>query len=145
MRAMMTLLDLPTELLTRVLGIAIAVHPIPAHVLVLNKFIYDTASPILYKHLYFPSMFSMMRFPSVIWGSDTMWKPRTITVELAGGEVGKGAFRQLLRLFASTPFRQDAMSSTRLELEDLRLCMHSTSGGDGDADDRSFLALDFVE
>ncbi|KAI0249784.1 hypothetical protein BJV78DRAFT_641968 [Lactifluus subvellereus] len=143
MRAM-TLLDLPIELLTRVLDIATAVHPIPAHVLVLNKFIYGIASPILYKDLYFPSMFAMMRFPSVIWGSDTVWKPRTITVELAGGEVGKGAFRQLLRLFASTPFRRDAMNSTRLELEDLRLCMHSTSGGDSDGDDRSFLALDFV-
>jgi hypothetical protein len=141
----MTLLDLPIELLIQVLDIATTIHPIPAHVLVLNKFIYGIASPILYKHLYFPSTFAMARFPSVIWGSDTVWKPKTITVELAGGEVGKGAFRQLSRLFASTPFRQDAMNSIRLELEDFRLCMHTTSGGDSDADDRSFLALDFVK
>ena len=140
----MTLLDLPIELLIRVLDIAIAVHPIPAHVLLLNKCIYGIASPILYKHLYFPSLLAMVRFPSVTWGSDTVWKPQTITVELAGGEVGKGAFNHLSRLFASTPFRRSA-DSTRLELEDLRLCMHSTSGGDGGADDRSFLALDFVK
>jgi hypothetical protein len=144
----MTLLDLPIELLIRVLDIATAVHPIPAHVLVLNKFIYGVASPILYKHLYFPSLLAMARFPSVIWGSGTVWKPQTITVELAGGEVGKGAFRLLSRLFASTPFRlgqADSVGPTRLELEDLRLCMHSTSGGDSDADDQSFLALDFVK
>jgi hypothetical protein len=141
----MALLDFPIELLILVLDIAIAVHPIPAHVLVLNKCIYGIASPILYKHLYFPSLLAMARFPSVTWGSNTVWKPQTITVELAGGEVGKGAFNHLSRLFASTPFRRDSVGSTRLELEDLRLCMHSTSGGDSDADDRSFLALDFVK
>jgi hypothetical protein len=145
---MMNLLDLPIELLIRALDIAIVVHPVPAYVLVLNKFIYGIASPILYKHLYFSSLLAMARFPSVIWGSDTVWKPRTINVKLAGGEVGKGAFRQLSRVLASIPFRQDAtgMNTTRLELEDFCLCMHTTSRGDRDGgDDQSLVVLDFVE
>jgi hypothetical protein len=143
---MMNLLDLPIELLIQALDIAIVVHPIPAYLLVLNRFIYGIASPILYKHLYFSSLLAMARFPSVIWGSDAGWKPRTITVELAGGEVGKGAFRQLSRVLANISFKQNAMNTTRLELEDFRLCMHSTRGGDSDGgDDQNFLALDFVE
>ncbi len=139
----MYLLDLPPELLIRVLDVATAIHPIPAHVLVINKFIYDIAAPILYRHLYFPSISAMARFPTVIWGSETVGKAGTITVNLAGAEVGRGAFRDLLRLLSKTRFPTDVTSLTRLELEDLRLCLHSTN--DGDMDDQSLKALDFVE
>ena len=140
---MMYLLDLPPELLIRVLDIATAVHPIPAHILVLNKFIYSIAAPILYRHPYFPSISAIARFPTVIWGSKTVGKPRTITVNLAGAEVGRGAFRDLSRLLSKTRFPRDVTNLTRLELEDLRLCLHSTN--DGDTDDKSLRALDFVE
>jgi len=141
----MNLLDLPPELLIRVLDIATSIHPIPFHVLVLNKLVYRIASPILYKHLYFPSVSAMAYFPPVIWGSETVGKPSTITVKLAGGEVGRGAFRNLWRLLSKTRFLRDVTSSTstaRLELEDLRLCMHSTS--DSDADDQTLQALECV-
>lgn len=136
------LLDLPTELLAQILGIAIAVHPIPAHVLVLNKFIFVVASGILYQHLDFSSTSAMARFPPKIWGSDTLRKPSRITVRLSGGEVGKGAFRQLRGLLESVRF-QDVTESDNLELEDLHLCMHTTS--DGDADDQSLSALELVK
>jgi hypothetical protein len=139
----MYLLDLPPEILIQVLEIATAIHPIPAHVLVLNKFIYRMATPILYTHLHFPSMSSVARFPSVIWGSETVMKPSTIAVKLAGGEVGRGPFRALWQLFSRTRFPGGATTSTRLELKDLCLCMHSTS--DGDADDQSLQALDLVK
>lgn len=139
----MYLLDLPPELLIQVLGIATAIHSVPAHVLVLNKLIYRIASPILYRHLHFLSTSAVARFPSVIWGSETVWKPSTITVKLAGGEVGRGAFRDLGRLLSRTRFLRDVKGSTVLELEDLRLCMHSTS--DSDADDQSLQALGFVK
>ncbi|KAH8993582.1 hypothetical protein EDB86DRAFT_3171483 [Lactarius hatsudake] len=135
------LLSLPTELLEQILGIAIAVHPIPAHVLVLNKFIFAIASRILYQHLDFSSTSAMARFPPMIWGSETLRKPSSIAVRLSGGEVGKGAFRQIRRLFESTRF-QGATESDNLELEDLHLCMHSTS--DGDADDQNLSALELV-
>jgi|SRR5712671_483948 len=136
----MNLLDIPPELLIRVLDIATSIHPIPSHVLVLNKFVYRIASPILYKHLYFPSVSAMACFPTVIWGSEIIGKPSTITVKLAGGEVGRGAFRSLWRLFSKTRFQRDV---TKLELEDLRLCMHSTS--DNDADDQTLQALEYVK
>ena len=139
----MYLLDLPPELLIPVLDIATAVHPIPAHVLVLNKFIYSIAAPILYRHLYLPSISTIARFPTAIWGSETVGKPSTITVDLAGAEVGRGVFRDLLRLLSTTRFPRDAPNLTRLELEDLRLCLHSTN--DGDTDDKSLRALEFVE
>jgi len=141
----MNLLDLPPELLIRVLDIVTSIHPIPSHVLVLNKFLYRIASPILYKHLYFTSVSAMACFPSVIWGSETVGKPSTITVELAGGEVGRGAFRNLWRLLSEARFLRGVTNSTstaRLELEDLRLCMHSTS--DSDADDQTLQALEYV-
>jgi hypothetical protein len=143
------LLDLPPELLIRVLDVATAVHPIPAHVLVLNKLIYSIAAPILYRHLYLPSLSAIARFPTVIWGSETVGKPSTITVNLAGAEVGRGVFRDLLRLLSTTQFPRDGVANTnrlrvtRLELEDLRLCLHSTN--DGDTDDKSLRALEFVE
>lgn len=139
----MYLLDLPPELLIRVLDIATAIHPAPAHVLVLNKFIYWIASPILYRHLHLLSVSALARFPSVIWGSETVWQPSTITVKLAGGEVGRGAFRDLGRLLSGTRFPRDVNGSNALELENLHLCMHSTS--DGDADDQSLQALEFVK
>jgi hypothetical protein len=139
----MSLLDLPPELLVRVLDIATAIHPVPAHVLVLNKFIFWIASPILYRHLHFLSGSALARFPAVIWGSETVWRPSTITVRLAGGEVGRGAFRDLGRVLSGTRFPRDVNGSTALELENLRLCMHSTS--DGDADDQSLQALGFVK
>ncbi|KAH9027433.1 hypothetical protein EDB84DRAFT_1272662 [Lactarius hengduanensis] len=120
------LLSLPTELLEQILGIAIAVHPIPAHVLVLNKFVFAIASRILYQHLDFSSTSAMARFPPMIWGSETLRKPSSIAVRLSGGEVGKGAFRQIRRLLESTRF-QGVTESDNLELEDLHLCMHSTS------------------
>jgi len=138
----MYLLDLPPELLIQVLDIATAIHPVPAHVLALNKLIYRIASPILYRHLHFLSTSAVAQFPSVIWGSETVWKPSTITVKLAGGEVGRGAFRDLGRLLSRTRFLRDVKGSTVLELKDLRLCMHSTS--DNDADDQSLQALGFV-
>lgn len=137
------LLDLPPELLIRVLDVATAVHPIPAHVLVLNKFIYSIAAPILYRHLYLPSLSAIARFPTVIWGLETVGKPSTITVNLAAAEVGRGVFRDLLRLLLTTRFPRDGVTKTRLELEDLRLCLHSTN--DGDTDDKSLRALEFVE
>jgi hypothetical protein len=139
----MYLLDLPPELLIRVLDIATTVHPVPSHVLVLNKFIYWVASPILYRHLRFHSSFALARFPSVIWGSETVWQPSTINIKLSGGEVGRGAFRDLGRLLSRTRFLRDVHGSTTLELKDLRLCMHSTS--DSDADDQSLQALEFVK
>jgi hypothetical protein len=139
----MYLLDLPPELLIRVLDIATAVHPIPAHVLVLNRFIYGIAAPILYRNLYLPSISAIARFPAVIWGSKTVGKPSTITVNLAGAEVGRGVFRDLLRLLSTTRFPRDVTNLTRLELGDLRLCLHSTN--DGDTDDKSLRALEFVE
>ena len=142
----MYLLDLPPELLIQILDVATAVHPTPAHVLVLNKFIYSIAVPILYRHPYFPSLSAIARFPVVIWGSETVGKPSTITVNLAGAEVGRGAFRDLLRLLSTTRFPRDHVTNltvTRLELEDLRLCLHSTN--DGDTDDKSLRALEFVE
>ena len=139
----MYLLDLPPELLIRLLDIATAIHPIPAHVLVLNKFIYSIAAPILYRHLYLPSISTIARFPTAIWGSETVGKPSTITVDLAGAEVGKGVFRDLLRLLSTTRFPRDATNLTKLELDDLRLCLHSTN--DGDTDDKSLRALEFVE
>lgn len=139
----MYLLDLPPELLIRVLDVATTVHPIPAHVLVLNKFIYSVATPILYRHPYLPSISAIARFPTVIWGSEAVGKPSTITVNLAGAEVGRGVFRDLLRLLSTTRFTRDVTNLTRLELEDLRLCLHSTN--DGDTDDKSLRALEFVE
>jgi hypothetical protein len=139
----MHLIDLPPELLIRVLDVATAIHPIPAHVLVLNKFIYSIAAPILYRHPRFPSRSAMVRFPAAIWGSETVGKPSTVTVDLAGAEVGRGAFRDLWRLLSRTRFPRDAMKSNRLELDDLRLCMHSTN--DGDTDDQSFQALDLLK
>jgi hypothetical protein len=139
----MFLLDLPPELLIRVLDVATAIHPIPAHVLVLNKLIYGIAAPILYRHPHFPSISAMARFPPVIWGSEAVGKPSTITVNLAGAEVGRGAFRDLRRLLSRTRFPRAVMNSNRLELEDLRLCMHSTN--DGDTDDQSLQALDLVK
>jgi hypothetical protein len=140
----MYLLDLPPELLIRILDVATAIHPIPAHVLVLNKFIYSIAAPILYRHPYFPSLSAIARFPAVIWGSETVGKPSTITVDLAGAEVGRGAFRDLLRLLSTTRFPRDVITNvTKLELEDLRLCLHSTN--DGDTDDKTLRALEFVE
>ncbi|KAN0105651.1 hypothetical protein V8E52_010826 [Russula decolorans] len=139
----MYLLDLPPELLIRVLDIATAVHPIPAHVLVLNRFIYGIAAPILYRNLYLPSISAIARFPAVIWGSKTVGKPSTITVNLAGAEVGRGVFRDLLRLLSTTRFPRDVTNLTRLELGDLRLCLHSTN--DGDTDDKSLRALEFVD
>lgn len=142
----MYLLDLPPELLVRILDVATVIHPIPAHVLVLNKFIYSIAAPILYKHPYLPSILAIARFPTVIWGSETVGKPSSITVNLAGAEVGRGAFRDLLRLLSTTRFLRDvttATNFTRLELEDLQLCLHSTN--DGDTDDKSLRALEFVE
>ncbi|KAI9432939.1 hypothetical protein H4582DRAFT_2082774 [Lactarius indigo] len=135
------LLSLPTELLTQILGIAIAVHPIPAYVLVLNKFIFAIASRILYQHLDFSSTSAMARFPPMIWGSETLRKPSSIAVRLSGGEVGLGAFRQIRHFFESTRF-QGVTESDNLELEDLCLCMHSTS--DGDADDQNLSALELV-
>ena len=140
---MYQLLDFPPELLIQILDVATAVHPIPAHVLVLNKFIYSIAAPILYRHPYFPSISAIARFPTVIWGSETVGKPSTITVNLAGAEVGRGAFRDLLRLLSTTRFSRDVTNLTKLELEDLRLCLHSTN--DGDTDDKSLRALEFVE
>jgi hypothetical protein len=144
------LLDLPPELLIQVLDVATAVHPIPAHVLVLNKFIYSVAAPILYRHPYLPSISAIARFPAAIWGSETVGKPSTITVNLAGAEVGRGAFRDLLRLLSTTRFPRDdhvtdslPVTTGRLELVDLRLCLHSTN--DGDTDDKSLRALEFVE
>lgn len=140
----MYLLDLPPELLIPVLAVATAIHPIPAHVLVLSKFIYSIAAPILYRHPSFSSISALALFPPVIWGSDTVGKPSTITVDLAGADVGRGAFRGLWRLLSRTRFPRDVTNlTTRLELEDLRLRLHSTS--DGDADDQSLQALDFVE
>ncbi|KAI9508262.1 hypothetical protein F5148DRAFT_980110 [Russula earlei] len=138
----MYLLELPPELLIRILDIATSIHPVPAHVLVLNKFVYRTTCPILYKHLYFPSVSSMARFPSVIWGSETVGIPSAITVQLAGGEVGRNAFRDLWHLLSRARFLTDVIHSTRLELKDLRLCMHSTS--DNDADDQTLRALECV-
>ncbi|KAH9063266.1 hypothetical protein EDB87DRAFT_1558545 [Lactarius vividus] len=135
------LLSLPTELLEQILGIAITVHPIPAHVLVLNKFIFAIASRILYQHLNFSSTSAMAHFPPMIWGSKTLRKPSSITVRLSGGEVGKGVFRQIRRLFESTQF-QGVTESDNLELEDLHLCMHSTSHGD--ADDQNLSALELI-
>jgi hypothetical protein len=79
----------------------------------------------------------------VIWGSETVGKPSTITVNLAGAEVGRGAFRDLLRLLSTTRFPRDVTNLAKLELEDLRLCLHSTN--DGDTDDKSLKALEFVE
>ena len=140
----MYLLDLPPELLIRILVVALAIHPIPAHVLVLNKFIYSIAAPILYRHPYFSSISAMARFPPVTYGLETVGKPRTITVDLAGADVGRGAFRGLWGLLSRTRFPRDVTNlTTRLELEDLRLCLHSTN--DADADDQDLRALDFVE
>jgi len=144
----MYLLDLPPELLIRVLDVATAIHPIPAYVLVLNKFIYSIAAPILYRHPHLSSISAIARFPTVIWGSETVGKPSAITVNLAGAEVGRGAFRDLLRLLSTTRFRvpppRDVTNfASRLELEVLRLCLHSTN--DGDTDDKSLRALEFVE
>ena len=140
----MYLLDLPPELLIWILDVATAVHPIPAHVLVLNKFTYSIAAPILYRHLYFPSISAIARFPTAISGSETVGKPSTIAIDLAGAEVGRGAFRELLRLLSTTRFPRDRVTnSAKLELEDLRLCLHSTN--DGDTDDKSLKALEFVE
>lgn len=144
----MYLLDLPPELLIQILNVATAVHPIPAHVLVLNKFIYGIAAPILYRHPYFTSISAIARFPTVIWGSETVGKPSTIAVHLAGAEVGRGAFRDLLRLLSTTRFFMrdhptDNLTRARLELEDFRLCLHSTN--DGETDDKSLRALEFVE
>jgi hypothetical protein len=139
----MYLLDLPPELLIRVLDVATAIHPIPAHVLVLNKLIYSIAAPILYKHPYFPSISAMARFPPVIWGSETVGKPSTITVNLAGAEVGRGAFRDLWHLLSRSRFPKEVTNLNRLEIDDLRLCMHSTN--DGDTDDQSLQALDLVK
>jgi hypothetical protein len=136
------MLKLPIEPLAQILDIAIAIHPIPAHVLVLNRFIFAIASQILYQHLDFPSTSAMARFPPMIWGSDALRKPSSITVKLSGGEVGKGTFRQMRRLFESTRF-QDVTESDNLELDVLHLCMHSTS--DGDADDQSLTALELVK
>ena len=141
----MYLLDLPLELLIQILDVATAVHPVPAHVLVLNKFIYRIAAPILYRHPYFLSISAIARFPAAIWGSETVGKPSTITVHLAGAEVGRGAFRDLLRLLSTTRFPRDVSDVTnlKLELEDLRLCLHSTNHGD--TDDKSLEALGLVE
>jgi len=142
----MHLLDLPPELLIQVMEVTIAVHPIPAHVLVLNKFIYGIATPILYRHPYLSSISAIGCFPTVIWGSETVCNPSTITVNLAGAEVGRGTFRGLLRLLSTTRFptaTRDVANLTRLELDDFRLCLHSTN--DGNTDDKSLRALEFVE
>jgi hypothetical protein len=137
------MLRLPIELvLAQILGTAIAIHPIPAHVLVLNRYICVIASRILYQHLDFSSTTAMARFPPMIWRSDELRKPSSITVTLSGGEVGKGVFRQLRRLFESTRF-QDFTGSDNLELDVLHLCMHTTS--DGNADDQSLSALELVK
>lgn len=136
------MLRLPIELLAQILGIAIAIHPIPAHVLVLNRYIYAIASRILYQHLDFSSTTAMARFPQMICASDTWRKPSSITVTLSGGEVGNGVFRQMRHLFESNRF-QDFTESDNLELDGLHLCMHSTS--DGNADDQSLSALELVK
>ncbi|KAI0267278.1 hypothetical protein BC834DRAFT_69501 [Gloeopeniophorella convolvens] len=139
---MTSLLDLPTELLIQIFDAAVATHPCPGHILVLNKLIYRIASPLPYRHLHFSSLFSIACFPSTSWGLDTVHKPSTITIELAGGEVGKGVFRQLSRLLGRARFPRDAVRSNRLELDSLRLCLHSTS--DSEKDDRNLFALDLV-
>jgi hypothetical protein len=136
------MLRLPIELLAQILGTVIAIHPIPAHILVLNRYIYAIASRILYQHLAFSSTTAMARFPPMIWGSEELRKPSSITVTLPGGEVGKGVFRQMRRLFESTRF-QDFTESDNFELDVLHLCMHSTS--DGNADDQSLSALELVK
>lgn len=138
----MHLLDLPPELLIQILVIATVIHPIPAHVLVLNKIIYTIASQVLYRHLYFPSISAVVRFPSVNWGSETVGKPSTITIKLAGGEVDKGAFRELWRLLSRARFPRDD-DTGGLQLKGLHLCMHSTS--DSNADDQSLQALELVK
>jgi hypothetical protein len=138
----MYLLDLPPELLIRVLAVATAIHPIPAHVLVLNKFIYGIAAAILYRTpLLFLHLCAWRASHPVIWGSDTVGKPSTITVDLAGSRRRQGGLSVACGV-SSRRLDSRGMSTnltTRLELEDLRLCLHSTN--DADAADQSLQSL----
>ncbi|KAI0050328.1 hypothetical protein FA95DRAFT_1555839 [Auriscalpium vulgare] len=147
------LLALPDELLLRIISLALLVHPRPAHILALSRRVYAFAVPLLYGYLRFPSVRSLACFPAT-----PPRRPRTVTITLAGGEVGRGAFRELEHLFmkclfgvrrteghvnpATSAHTQEYQQLIWLELDELRLCMHSTASSV--TDDISLEALALV-
>ncbi|TFY61728.1 hypothetical protein EVG20_g6955 [Dentipellis fragilis] len=88
------LLNLPQELLIHIISLSLGVHPSPSHILVLNKYVNGFATDILYNALRFTSVRSLL-----VFNLHPTRLPRTVTVELAGGEVGRGAFGAMNFIF----------------------------------------------
>ncbi|KAI0037062.1 hypothetical protein K488DRAFT_81557 [Vararia minispora EC-137] len=136
----MSLDSLPIELLLECVELAVAVHPSPACIVAVNKRYYALAYNLLYAHPHIRSgraILLFLRTPPV--------PPRSLSVTLAGGEVGSGQFRALAELFRRCVSRRDGagkLMPTPFEMDELRLCMNITTRAD--ADDTTLEALKLV-
>ncbi|KZV75613.1 hypothetical protein PENSPDRAFT_748278 [Peniophora sp. CONT] len=127
------LLDLPPELLLPVLSEALIIHPNPAAVLSTCKHLRDLGEPLLYRHLTLRSSHALILCSK---SSARRHRIRTVDVRLAGGEVGSGQIAELgallfLHLNEIAPggctWNQHPVVKTRLQLDEMRLCMNSQS------------------
>ena len=149
---MCTFLSLPIELLLQILRLSLFGNPEPSNVLRLNRYISELATDILYTSPHLISVESLRKFPEC-----PHKRPRALVVDLAGGEVGGGAFHLMRRVFRSClraprthgveeqhgGFDYEDFANGTLPLESLRLCLHSTNSPI--VDDISLAALSLVK
>jgi hypothetical protein len=127
--------SLPTELLIDILKLAIAVHPKPLYVLVLNKQCLFLCLPMLYSHPHIRSARALTHFPT-----HPPSPPRDITISLASGRGGE--FRALSNFFRRY-MTGSGNSDGSLNLDNLSLRMNSTSNPE--RDDITLEALQLVK
>ncbi|KAI0057309.1 hypothetical protein BV25DRAFT_1831295 [Artomyces pyxidatus] len=142
----MSLFALPTELVAHIISYSLLIHPVPSCILATSKYFLTIALPLLYTHPRFTSVRALASFPA-----SPVRRPHSVSVALAGGEVGRGAFREMEHLFMKCLYgvvRADATVPDPytelkwLELDELSLCMHSTANSA--ADDIALEALSLV-
>lgn len=129
---MALLRDLPVELLTEIIYILFYDHDDetnPLNVLCINLLFKDLVLRLLYTHLRFRSTRQLSLFSQKKGPEELAYRPKTLTVTLAGGAADFDVFRQLAgvlkRCGAVSAEASENGNPKQVELDVLSLCLHS--------------------
>lgn len=94
---LMSLAEVPIELLQEILEYALSIHTRPGELLCVNKTFFNLGQPILHAHLNFNSIFQLIRFAES--PLPLACHPRTMIIALAGGTADFEVFKYLALAF----------------------------------------------
>ena len=126
---MISLLDLPLELLLEITALVLDDNTCPSHFLRANKLFHKLGLPLLHSHLTFRSVNQLVLFARE--EAPLTCLPKSIVVALAGGFADFDVFRHLAaaiqRCRSAVQGSDLAERGVQLPLELMSLCLHSHS------------------